>query len=104
MRRTARKGKDRPEQAKSRSWKEFVRLAHQAVVAIGGTGIINGAEPRACGLRRVSTSPDIEPGQERNAGAASNEAGKGFGRAQYPRAGASNRTGYVAKEKMWRRG
>ena len=87
MRRTARKGKDRPEQAKSPNWKEFVRLAHQAVVAIVGTGITNGAEPRACGLRRVSRSPDIEPGQERNAGAASNEAGKGFGRAPPPECG-----------------
>jgi hypothetical protein len=75
------------------NWKEFVRLAHQAVVAIVGAGIINPAEPRACGLRRVSISPDAEPGHERNASAASNEAGNGFGRAPHDRAGASNRTG-----------
>jgi hypothetical protein len=104
VRRTARKGKDRPEQAKSPNWKEFVRLAHQAVVAIAGTGIINGAEPRACGLRRVSISPDIEPGPERNAGAASNEAGNGFGRAPAPRAGASNRTGENSPSGMIRGG
>jgi hypothetical protein len=31
------------------SWTEFVRLAHQAVVAFVGAGMINRAEPRACG-------------------------------------------------------
>ena len=104
MRRTAREGKDRPEQAKSPNWQEFVRLAHQAVVAIAGTGIINGAEPRACGLRRVSVGPDTEPGQERNTGAASNEAGNGFGRAPHPRAWASNRTGENSPSGMIRGG
>ena len=104
MRRTARKGKDRPEPAQSPSWQEFVRLAHQAVVAMVGTGIINGAEPRACGLRRVSRSPDVEPGHERNAGAASNEAEKGFGRASPPSAGASNRTGENSPSGMIRGG
>ena len=34
------------------SWTEFARLAHQAVVAFVGTGIINRAEPRACGHSR----------------------------------------------------
>src|SRR5258708_1509419 len=31
---------------------EHVRLAHQAVVAIAGAGMINRPEPRACGCSR----------------------------------------------------
>ena len=86
------------------NWTEFVRLAHQAVVAFAGARITNRAEPRACGLRRVSTSPDAEPGRERNASAASNEAGHGFGRAQQQKAGASNRTGENSLSGMTRGG
>ena len=44
------------------SWTEFVRLAHQAVVAIAGAGMINRAEPRACGSSREPIGQDIEPG------------------------------------------
>ena len=65
------------------NWTEFVRLAHQAVVAFGGAGIINRAEPRACGHSRDPRRPDTEPGNERTARAASNGAGSGFGRARY---------------------
>ena len=54
------------------SWTEFVRLAHQVVVAFAGVGIINRAEPRACGHSRGPRRPDSEPGTERTAGAASN--------------------------------
>ena len=36
------------------SWTEFVRLAHQAVVAVAGADMINRAEPRACGHSRRS--------------------------------------------------
>ena len=43
------------------SWSEFVRLAHQAVVAIGGAGMINRAEPRACGSSREPRCLDSEP-------------------------------------------
>src|SRR3989304_6438003 len=42
------------------SWPEFVRLAHQAVVAIAGAGMINRAEPRACGLSRGSRRRDMK--------------------------------------------
>ena len=46
----------RPARASRRgpSWTEFVRLADQAVVAIAGAGMINRAEPRACGYSRRS--------------------------------------------------
>ena len=64
------------------SWTEFVRLAHQAVVAIAGTGMINRAEPRACGHSRGSRRLDTEPETDRTAGPASNAAGDGGGRAQ----------------------
>jgi hypothetical protein len=86
------------------SWAEFVRLAHQAVVAFAGAGTTNRAEPRACGHSRDPRCLDSEPGSERIARAESNGAGSGFGRAPHQLAGASNRIGNVAKEKMWRRG
>jgi hypothetical protein len=66
------------------SWAEFVRLAHQAVVAFGGAGTTNRAGPRACGHRRGPRRLDSEPGTERTAGAASNGAGDGHGRARHP--------------------
>ena len=44
------------------SWTEFVRLAHQAVLAIAGAGMINRAESRACGRSRGSRCLDTEPG------------------------------------------
>ena len=69
------------------SWTEFVRLADQAVVAIAGAGMINRAEPRACGYSRDPRRLDTEPETERNAGPASNEAGDGFGRVQEAQAG-----------------
>ena len=69
------------------SWTEFVRLADQAVVAIAGAGMINRAEPRACGHSRGSRRLDTEPETERTAGSASNAAGNGFGRAQGDEAG-----------------
>ena len=69
------------------SWTEFVRLADQAVVAIAGAGMINRAEPRACGYSRDPRRLDTEPETERNAGPASNEAGDGFGRVQDAQAG-----------------
>ena len=47
------------------SWTEFVRLADQAVVAIAGAGMINRAEPRACGYSRGSRRLDTEPETER---------------------------------------
>ena len=40
------------------SWTEFVRLADQAVVAFAGAGMINRAEPRACGYSRRSRRLD----------------------------------------------
>ena len=43
------------------NWAEFVRLAHQAVAAIGGAGIINRAKSRACGLSRRTRPLDTEP-------------------------------------------
>jgi hypothetical protein len=43
------------------SWAEFVRLAHQAVVAFAGTDMINRAEPRACGYSREPIGLDSEP-------------------------------------------
>ena len=43
------------------SWSEFVRLAHQAVVAFAGTDMINRAEPRACGYSREPIGLDSEP-------------------------------------------
>jgi hypothetical protein len=52
------------------SWTEFVRLAHQAVVAFAGAGIINRAEPDT----------------ERNVGSASNAEGDGCGRARREKA------------------
>ena len=69
------------------SWAEFVRLAHQAVVAFAGTDMINRAEPRACGHSRGSRRLDTEPETERTAGPASNAAGDGCGRAQDDQAG-----------------
>ena len=69
------------------SWTEFVRLAHQAVVAFAGADMINRAEPRACGHSREPIHLDSEPETERNAGPASNEAGDGFGRVQDDQAG-----------------
>ena len=69
------------------SWTEFVRLADQAVVAFGGAGMINRAEPRACGHSRGSRRLDTEPETERTAGPASNAAGDGCGRAQDDQAG-----------------
>ena len=44
------------------SWTEFVRLAHQAVLAVAGAGMINRAESRACGRSRGSRRLDTEPG------------------------------------------
>ena len=56
---------NRPQRAKTGqckldqpSWTEFVRLAHQAVVAFAGVGMINRAEPRACGFSRRSRRLD----------------------------------------------
>jgi hypothetical protein len=69
------------------SWTEFVRPAHQAVVAFAGAGIINRAEPRACGHSREPICLDSEPDTERNAGSASNAAGDGCGRARSDKAG-----------------
>ena len=69
------------------SWTEFVRLADQAVVAIAGTGMINRAEPRACGHSRGSRRLDAEPETERTAGPTSNAAADGCGRAQDDQAG-----------------
>jgi len=69
------------------SWTEFVRLADQAVVAIVGMGMINRAEPRACGYSRGSRRLDTEPETRRTARLASNETGNGFGRAQDDQAG-----------------
>ena len=69
------------------SWTEFVRTAHQAVVAFAGAGIINRAEPRACGHSREPICLDTEPETERNAGSASNAAGNGGGRARSDKAG-----------------
>jgi hypothetical protein len=40
------------------NWTEFVRLADQAVVAFAGAGMINRAEPRACGYSRRSRRLD----------------------------------------------
>ena len=57
---------------RQRSWTEFVRPAHQAVVAFGGADMINRAEPRACGHSREPIGLDSEPDPERNAGSASN--------------------------------
>ncbi len=42
------------------SWTESVRLAHQAVVAIAGTDMINHAGPRACGCNRGSRRLDTK--------------------------------------------
>jgi hypothetical protein len=69
------------------SWTEFVRLAHQAVVALAGTDMINRAEPRACGYSRGSRRLDTEPETERTAGSALNAAVGGCGRAQDDQAG-----------------
>jgi hypothetical protein len=69
------------------SWTEFVRPAHQAVVAFVGAGIINRAEPRACGHSREPIHLDSEPDTERDAGPASNAAGDGGGRALGDKAG-----------------
>ena len=54
----------RPARASRRgpSWTEFVRLAHQAVTAFAGAGMINRAEPRACGSSREPIGRDPEPG------------------------------------------
>ena len=71
----------------SPSWTEFVRLADQAVVEMAGMGMINRAEPRACGHSRGSRRLDPEPETRRTAGLASNETGNGFGRAQDDQAG-----------------
>jgi hypothetical protein len=72
---------------------EFVRPAHQAVVAIVSAGIINRAEPRACGASRGSRCPGGEPATQRTASAALNRTGNGPGRAPPEWAGASNRIG-----------
>ena len=88
------------------SWTEFVRLADQAVVAIAGTGMINRAEPRACGHSRGSRRLDTEPETERTAGSASNEAGDGFGRAQGDEAGFQPYRGKLAvrnDQRGWRK-
>jgi len=77
----------------SPSWTEFAKLAHQAVVAFAGAGIINRAEPRACGHSRGPRRLDSEPGTERTARTASNGAGSGPGSARHRLAGASNRVG-----------
>jgi len=69
------------------SWTEFVRPAHQAVVAFAGAGIINRAEPRACGHSREPIYLNSEPDTERDAGSASNAAGDGCGRARSDQAG-----------------
>ena len=69
------------------SWTEFVRPAHQAVVAFAGADMINRAEPRACGHSREPRLLDREPGMERNAGSASNAAGNGCGKARSDEAG-----------------
>ena len=69
------------------SWTEFVRPAHQAVVAFAGADMTNRAEPRACGHSREPIPPDSEPEAERNAGSASNAAGDGGGRARSDQAG-----------------
>ena len=85
------------------SWSEFVRLAHQAVVAIGGAGMINRAEPRACGSSREPRCLDAEPdtkGTQARCQTSPETAAEGHGMTRL----ASSRTGYVAKEKMWRRG
>jgi hypothetical protein len=66
---------------------ESARPAHQAVVAFAGAGIINRAEPRACGHSREPRLQNTEPGMERNAGSASNAAGDGYGRARSDKAG-----------------
>ena len=88
MRRTARSGQ-RPARVSrvGPSWTEFVRPAHQAVVAIAGAGMINRAEPRACGYNHGPRRLDTEPETERNAGPASNAAGNGSGRARSDEAG-----------------
>ena len=69
------------------NWTEFVSLAQQAVVALAGAGMINRAEPRACGHSRGSRRLDPEPETDRTAGPALNEAGHGFGRTQGDEAG-----------------
>jgi hypothetical protein len=69
------------------SWTEFVRPAHQAVVAFAGAGIINRAEPRACGHSREPICLNSEPDTERNVGSASNAVGDGRGRARSDKAG-----------------
>jgi len=96
----------RPTRASRRgtSWAELARLAHQAVVAFAGAGIINRAEPRACGHRRGPRRPDSEPGTERTARAASNGADNGLGRARPRMAGASNRIGENSLYGMMRGG
>src|SRR5512136_1032773 len=71
----------------SPSWTEFVRLADQAVVANAGAGMINRAEPRACGYSRGPRRLDSEPETQRTAGPALNAAGDGCGRAQDDQAG-----------------
>src|ERR1017187_9232415 len=69
------------------SWTEFVRPAHQAVVAFAGAGIINRAEPRACGHSSEPIYLNSEPDTERNVGSAPNAAGNGCGRARSDKAG-----------------
>ena len=66
---------------------ESARPAHQAVVVLAGAGIINRAEPRACGHSREPIPLDSEPDTERDAGSASNAAGDGCGRARSDKAG-----------------
>ena len=78
------------------SWTEFVRPAHQAVVAFAGAGMINRAEPRACGYSREPIHLDSEPDTERNAGFASNAAGDGWGRARSDQAGRQPYRGKLA--------
>ena len=86
------------------SWAEFVRLAHQAVVAIGGAGTTNRAEPRAGGHRRGPRRLDPEPRAERTARTASNGAGGSRGRAQSLWAGTSKRMGENSLYGMMRGG
>ena len=78
------------------SWTEFVRLAHQAVVAFAGADRINRAEPRACGYSYGPIRLDSEPDAERNAGSASNAAGDGCGRAPGDKAGLQPYRGKLA--------
>jgi hypothetical protein len=86
------------------NWTEFVRLTDQAVVAFAGADMINRAEPRACGCSRRSRRLDTKwpEADERQLlrQTKPRKISEGHRRTRL----ASSRTGYVAKEKMWRRG